>query len=202
MIARLTGHLHTLTLESVIIDVQGVGYKVDVPVGTQARLESDGDGRVSVLIHTAVREDAIQLFGFATEAEKTIFQRLIGVSGIGPRLGLACLSDLGPKEIVRAIHSSDVDTLKQVSGIGKKTAQRLILELKSSMDDLDFAQLAPAAQDGVGDGLAIHEDLRSALGNLGYDANSVDAAIAQLDEGLVDDANFDILLREALKVLR
>lgn len=198
MIARLKGQLHLLSLNSIIVDVNGVGYHVQVPTGTAGRIKAGDDGEVSIQIHTSVREDAITLFGFATAEEKRLFTKLTSVSGIGPKLGLAVLSDLSPSEFIRAVRNSDVKALKQVSGIGKKTAQRVILEMKSSVDEFEFAELAPASPDAA-DGIA--EDLRSALANLGYADAEVDSVIGVMVEDLDDDADLEPLLMDAIKML-
>jgi Holliday junction DNA helicase RuvA len=198
MIARLTGTLKPVGLDRVIIDVGGVGYDVRVPVGTPGRLDTDASNNVSILIYTAVREDAISLYGFASEQEKRLFTELTKISGIGPKLGLSILSDLTPSKVVRAIRNSDTKALKQVSGIGKKTAQRLILEMKSSIDEFEFAELAPPEQADGG----ISGDLRSALENMGFDAGDVDEVVDQVTREASDDAQLEPLLRDALKMLR
>lgn len=198
MIARLTGTLQPVSLDRVIIDVRGVGYDVRVPVGTPGRLDTDSHDEVSILIYTAVREDAISLYGFASEQEKRLFTELTKITGIGPKLGLSILSDLTPSKVVRAIRNSDIKALKQVSGIGKKTAQRLILEMKSSIDDFEFAELAPPDETAGG----VTEDLRSALENMGFDSGDV----AEVVDTVIDDASdgeaFESMLRDALKILK
>ncbi|MFP4598587.1 MAG: Holliday junction branch migration protein RuvA [Persicimonas sp.] len=198
MIARLIGKLQPLSLSSIIVDVHGVGYHVQVPLGTPGRIERNDDGEVSIHIHTAVREDAITLYGFATTEEKRLFSKLTSVSGIGPKLGLAVLSDLNPSEFIRAVRNSDIKALKQVSGIGKKTAQRVILEMKSSVDDFDFAEFVPA-EATTGGGIA--DDLRSALANLGYGDKEVDGVVGVMGDDLQDSDDLEPLLREALKML-
>jgi Holliday junction DNA helicase RuvA len=198
MIARLTGTLQPLSLSSIIVDVHGVGYHVQVPLGTPGRIQKSDDGQISIHIHTAVREDAITLYGFATSEEKRLFSKLTSVSGIGPKLGLAVLSGLNPSEFIRAIRNSDVKALKQVSGIGKKTAQRMILEMKSSVDDFDFAELAPAEATASG---GVADDLRSALANLGYADKEVDSVVGIMAGDLDESDDLEPLLREALKML-
>lgn len=198
MIARLKGQLHLLSLNSIIVDVNGVGYHVQVPVGTPGRIKPGDDGDVSIHIHTSVREDAITLYGFATAEEKRLFTKLTSVSGIGPKLGLAVLSDLNPSEFIRAVRNSDVKALKQVSGIGKKTAQRVILEMKSSVDEFEFAELAPAETAKAG-GAA--DDLRSALVNLGYADAEVDGVVSVMADDLDDGAELEPLIRDAIKML-
>jgi len=199
MIASLKGHLHILSLNALIVDVNGVGYHLHVPIGTAGRVQPEADGRVSFHIHTSVREDAISLYGFATYEEKRLFMRLTSVSGIGPKMGLAVLSGLSPSDFIRAVRNSDVKALTQISGVGKKTAQRIILELKSAVDDFDFAELAPPER-GVQSDMA--EDLRSALENLGYRENDVEQTLADMQGSIENAADLEALLREALKMLR
>ena len=198
MIARLIGTLQTLSLDEVIVDVGGVGYHVHVPVGTTGRLGASDGEEVRLLIHTSVRDDDISLFGFASTEEKRLFDELTGISGIGPKLALAVLSDLSPSQVVRAIRNSDTEMLKRVSGIGKKTAQRLILEMKSSIDDFEFAELAPPETTNGG----IAGDLRSALENMGFTGSDVEEVVAKLTEDVDDDAQLEPMVRDALQMLR
>jgi Holliday junction DNA helicase RuvA len=198
MIARLTGTLQPLSLSSIIVDVRGVGYHVQVPLGTPGRIQKSDDGEVKIQIHTAVRDDAITLYGFATTEEKRLFSKLTSVSGIGPKLGLAVLSDLNPSEFIRAVRNSDIKALKQVSGIGKKTAQRVILEMKGSVDDFDFAEFVPP-EPGASGGMA--DDLRSALANLGYADKEVDGVVGVMGDDLDESDDLEPLLRDALKML-
>lgn len=197
MIARLTGKLVDSSLEEVIVDVGGVGYQVFVPVGTPGRAKRDEAGHVTLSIYTAVREDAIQLYGFADEQEKRVYTKLISVSGIGPRIGLSVLSALSVAEVVAAVRDDDLKAFTQVSGVGKKTGQRLLLELKNAFDDLQDLAAAPNI---VPAGGGAFDDLRSALVNLGYKAPIVEDVISQLDpEG---DASLEHLIRRALQMLR
>lgn len=202
MIARLVGHLHPLTLDEVIVDVGGVGYHVHVPVGTAGRVRPLEDGRVMLLVHTSVREDAIQLFGFASEQEKAIYRRLIGVSGVGPKLGLAVLSDLSASEVVNAVRSNDFQPFTRVSGVGKKTAQRLVLELTNKFDDLPgFIEATPHVVRASQDSKAL-DDLRSALTNLEYKPAAIDQVLDELRPAASEADDFQTLLRQALKLLR
>jgi Holliday junction DNA helicase RuvA len=198
MIAHLTGELLGQGLDRLVVDVSGVGYEVSVPLGTQGRLKPREDGRVSLHIHTSVREDAIQLFGFATMEEKRTFDKLISVSGVGPKMALSVLSMLSPTELVKAIEGNDVKALTRISGVGLKTAQRMILELKGRTDGLTLDALSPAASPQA----AVLEDLRSALGNLGYKPETVDSVVEQLKAKITDTTKVDDLLREAFKLLR
>lgn len=198
MIAHLTGELLGQGLDRLVVDVSGVGYEVSVPLGTQGRLKPREDGRVSLHIHTSVREDAIQLFGFATMEEKRTFDKLISVSGVGPKMALSVLSMLSPTELVKAIEGNDVKALTKISGVGLKTAQRMILELKGRTDGLTLDALSPTASPQQ----AVLEDLRSALGNLGYKPETVDPVVEQLKAKITDVTKVDDLLREAFKLLR
>ncbi len=198
MIGHLTGRLHTTELNWVILDVRGVGYEIHVPTGTAGRLRPGDDGRVSMWIHTSVREDAIDLYGFATRDDRKLFRILTNVSRVGPRTGLAALSELTPGEIVRAVHSEDINTFKRISGVGKKTAQRLILELQNKVDDLALDAPGSAASPN---GDARHDDLRSALLNLGYQSSTIDDVVKDLASDADDDDSVEDLVRKALKAL-
>ena len=196
MIARLQGTLLDKHLPRLVIDVSGVGYEVSVPLSTFAAV-GDVGGRVVLRIHTHVREDAILLFGFATPLEQDLFERLITVSGIGPKLALAVLSGIESSELVRAIRAGDVARLTRTPGVGRKTAERLIVELKDRL---------PAAI-GEGDALAaadapasMRDDVLSALVNLGYQRHAVEKTV---DAVLTRDgsADFETVLRQILREL-
>jgi Holliday junction DNA helicase RuvA len=170
-----------------------VGYDVQVPLSTFYGL-GDAGARVQLRVHTHVREDTIALYGFASALEQDLFERLISISGIGPKLALAVLSGIEPGELVRAVGAQDVARLTRIPGVGKKTAERIGLELK---DKLPAAALA-AQQDAGDAGGEIRGDLLSALVNLGYQRpvaeKSVDAILKR-----VPDADFEALLREVLR---
>lgn len=193
MIARLSGKLVEKSPNRLVIDVGGVGYEVLVPLSTFYGL-GDAGTLVTLRVHTHVREDVIALYGFASELEQDLFERLIGVSGIGPKLALAVLSGIDPGELVRAIRSQDAARLTRIPGIGKKTAERIGLELK---DRLPETAVAPA--DAAGGGEA-RDDLLSALVNLGYNRQVAEKAI---DAGLKRSprAPFEDLLRDILRGL-
>ncbi|RAL23624.1 Holliday junction branch migration protein RuvA [Lujinxingia litoralis] len=198
MIAHLTGHLLTSELDHVILDVRGVGYQVFMPVGHAGKLRPNEAAEVSLWVHTSVREDAIQLYGFASADDRRLFAKLISVSGIGPKIGLAVLSELEPAEVVLAVELDRIDTFTKVSGIGKKTAQRLILELKNALGDFSFERGAtPAAAQH-----STIDDLRSALQNLGYPPAMVDDTVDHVAREATGDEPVDVLLRMALKLLR
>ena len=132
MIARLTGRVIEKQATRLVVDVHGVGYEVQVPLSTFYHLPDRG-GEVTLRIHTHVREDALLLFGFATSLEQQLFERLIAISGIGPKLALAVLSGIDPVDLVRAVQSGDVGRLTLIPGVGKKTAERMGLELKDRL---------------------------------------------------------------------
>lgn len=198
MIAHLRGKILSSTLDTIVLDVGGVGYLVHAPIGTAGRLKPDDEGRVSLHIHTAVREDAITLFGFHNTELKYLYTKLISISGVGPKLALAVLSDLSPSDVVQAVQGNDVAAFTRVSGIGKKTAQRLILELKTSLDDFALDTISPAQVRVAGP----YEDLRSALMNLGYNPAMVDATLVKIEKNPPASLEVESLLREALKMLR
>ena len=143
MIGRLSGKVLGQEAEGVVVvDVGGVGYEVQVPLGTVGRAPIDGDGRATFWVHTHAREDALILFGFASESDRLAFRTLIGVSSVGPKTALAVLSALPAAELARAIAKKDLGQLTRIPGIGKKTAERLVLELR---DKLELAALPAAA---------------------------------------------------------
>ena len=196
MIAHLSGMLVEKHLQRLIVDVGGVGYDVLVPLSTMYAIGDPG-AKVALRIHTHVREDALQLFGFATTLEQQLFEKLISVSGIGPKLGLSVLSGIEPEELVRAIRTGDVARLTRIPGVGKKTAERLVVELKDRLPQTDTVSPdAPAAVPGDD----VRDDLLSALVNLGYPRPSVEKTV---DKVLLaaDDRSFEPLLRATLKLL-
>lgn len=196
MIAHLSGTLLEKQLQRLIVDVGGVGYDVLVPLSTMYAIGDPGSG-VTLRIHTHVREDALQLFGFATRLEQQLFEKLISVSGIGPKLGLSVLSGIEPEELIRAIRSADVARLTRIPGVGKKTAERLVVELKDRLPQADVvAPDAPVAAPGDD----VREDLLSALVNLGYQRASVEKTVDKVLRAS-EDRSFEPLLRATLKLL-
>jgi len=193
VIARLHGTLIDKTPSRLTVDVGGVGYDVFVPLSTFYGL-GDAGSAVTLRVHTHVREDAIALFGFATPLEQDLFERLIGISGIGPKLALAVLSGIDPGELVRAIRSQDVARLTRIPGVGKKTAERIGLELKDRLPQT----MGSAGGDVIEDADDVKADLLSALLNLGYNRavadKAVDTAIKKNPDG-----DFESLLREVLR---
>jgi len=197
MIARLAGTLADKTPGRMIVDVQGVGYDVQVPLSTFYVAGEPGDG-VVLRIHTHVREDVIALYGFATELEQQLFERLISISGIGPKLALAVLSGIEPPDLVRAIRAQDVARLTAIPGVGKKTAERIGLELKDRMP-----QSVPAVAGTPKPGdveSQLRADLLSALLNLGYQRVPAERAIEK-EVAASPDARFEDALRAVLRSL-
>jgi Holliday junction DNA helicase RuvA len=199
MIALLTGRLAFKAPTHVAVDVHGVGYEVFIPLSTYYNLANIGDA-LTLSIHTHVREDAIQLFGFSTQQEKDAFVLLMSVSGIGPKSALGILSALPVPDLVSAIQSGDVEKLESVPGIGKKSAGRLVLELKEKV-----AKLHPAltSQDihlsKAGD--ATFDDALSALTNLGYRAVDAKEALKAVQRSRPGTLTLQELIRESLKNL-
>jgi Holliday junction DNA helicase RuvA len=204
LIGALTGRLAADEGGAVVIDVGGVGYEVTTPLGTLGRVASE-DGRITLQIHTHVREDAIELFGFATASERAAFRTLLGVSHVGPKLALAVLSSLSPGQLAAAVESNDVAALTRISGVGKKTAQRIALELKGKLSDVAgaapglMARVKPESRDAGGGsegGKAVV--LHDALVRMGWKPSEAERAVAglpDLDRPLAD------LVRDALAAL-
>jgi holliday junction DNA helicase RuvA len=194
MIARLSGRLVEKQATRLVVDVHGVGFDVQVPLSTFYRLPDPG-GEVTLRIHTHVREDALSLFGFGTELEQQLFERLIGISGIGPKLALSVLSGIEPLDLVRAVQNGDIGRLTLIPGVGKKTAERMGLELKDRLPQL--AEEMAAAGEGPG-GMSVRADVLSALVNLGYHRplaeKAVDAALKAPGEQA-----FERVLKDALQ---
>jgi holliday junction DNA helicase RuvA len=196
MIAHLRGRLFSKQPGQAIVEAGGVGYDVVISIPTFTALPAEG-AEVSLYIHTQVREDLLALYGFLDLNEKRLFERLITVTGVGPKLAVTILSGLSPERTVAAIRAQDHATLTHIPGVGKKLAERLVVELKDKLEDM--AAAAPAV---VSAGPAA-EDVLSALVNLGYQRpaaqKAIEAAVAK-DKALGQD--FDSLFRAALKVIR
>jgi holliday junction DNA helicase RuvA len=195
MIAVLRGHLLEKHPSRLIVDVHGVGYDVQVPVSTFYQAGETGNA-VTLRIHTHVREDQIALFGFATALEHDLFERLIAVNGIGPKLALSVLSGIESSDFVRAVEQGDVTRLTRIPGVGRKTAERMTLELRDRLPKVDAA--APAAVAATG---GPRGDVVSALVNLGYQAAAVDKALDAVVKDAPADTTFEDLLRRALRHL-
>ncbi len=197
MIARLTGTLSDKTPGRIIVDVQGVGYDLHVPLSTFYVIGEAG-AAVTLRVYTHVREDVIALYGFATGLEQDLFERLISISGIGPRLALAVLSGMEPPDLVRAIKAQDVARLTSIPGIGKKTAERIGLELKDRLPK--SVQAAADAAKPASAEEQLRADLLSALLNLGYQRQAAEKMI-ETELKAAPDAGFEQALRSALRAL-
>ena len=201
MIAFLRGKLLEKHPNQVIIDTAGVGYDVVIPISTFSALPDTG-AEVALRIHTHVREDALALFGFLTADEKGLFEKLISVSGIGPSLAVKVLSGLAAPAIVDAIRGGDVAQLVRIPGVGKKTAERMVLELKDKMEGLGGGGAQPAIASKAEPALsAIEQDVLSALLNLGCQRGAADAAVRKAKIAEPGGA-FEPLFRKALELVR
>jgi Holliday junction DNA helicase RuvA len=193
VIAHLRGRILDKQPSRLVVDVNGVGYVVAVPLSTFYGLGEPG-ADVALRVHTHVREDVLALYGFGTRLEQELFERLIAVSGIGPKVALAVLSGVEPPELIRAIGHGDTGRLTAIPGVGRKTAERIVLELKDRLPSSE------AAAQGGGGGAALRDDLLSALINLGYHRplaeRAVEAAIAA-----TSDRDFERTLKQALREL-
>jgi Holliday junction DNA helicase RuvA len=201
MIAHLRGVLLEKHPNQVILDVGGVGYELTIPVSTFSSLPNPGvEARLRV--HTHVREDALVLFGFNTREEKALFEKLISVSGIGPKLAVTILSGLAASELVNAIRNGDLQQLVRIPGIGKKTAERIVLELREKMDiAVGAAAVTPAGSKPKPGFTPDEEDVISALMNIGANRASAEAAVLKAKSESASES-FEVLFRVALKVLR
>jgi len=195
LIAQLRGRLLRKDTQEAVVDVGGVGYRVTIPLSTFYRLGADGE-EVSLLTYTHVREDALALYGFLTTREQGLFERLIAVSGVGPKLAVNILSGIEAPELVEALRTSDVGRLTRIPGVGKKTAERLVLELKDKMQGLTPPAEAPQAPSPG----SPKDDLLSALLHLGYSRAEAERAG---DRALREDGSgrFEDLLRRTLRLL-
>ena len=189
MIARLRGRLAEKEPSRVVIDIHGVGYEVFVPLTTFTAMPDAGT-EVSVDIYTHVREDTISLFGFSSRQERRVFERLIGVSGIGPRLAVTILSGGSVESLVGAIRRGDLARLTSIPGVGKKTAERIVLELKDKLQEFTVEAAKPA----------VEADVLSALENLGYPRAIAESAARRAITG-DEKAGFDVLFKRALQIL-
>ena len=195
MIGQLRGRLTDKRPNQVLVDVAGVGYLVQVPLSTYAAL-GELHTEVTLLIHTHVREDALSLYGFLSSREKHFFEMLLSASGVGPSLALKILSGMSVEELVPAIRGSDLARLTKIPGVGRKTAERIVVELKDKLDAVTIEVERPAASSPAG----IEADVVSALINLGYEARAAESAVAEArrENGA---GNFEKLLRGSLQSL-
>lgn len=189
MIGRLSGRLLAKHPPQIVVDVQGVGYELDVPMSTLYQLPASG-GEVTLFTHLIVREDAHQLYGFATESERAAFRQLLKISGVGARTALAVLSGMSVADLQQAVNAQDTGRLTKIPGIGKKTAERLMLELRHK---LELSGIALPASDAAESG----NDIANALLSLGYNDREAAWALKQLPSGVGVTEG----IRQALKLL-
>lgn len=196
MIGHLRGQLLSKKPNAVILDVQGVGYEVLIPLTSFYELPDEG-GEAALKIHTHVREDALILFGFHSQREKDFFLKLISISGIGPKLAISILSGAQVEELAQAIADGNLPRLTSIPGVGRKTAERIVLELKSHIAPFLVAEQAAPGREAAGPG-ALEEDVLSALVNLGYPRVSAEKALAAILRSPECERTFEDVLRGAL----
>ncbi|MGH9602756.1 MAG: Holliday junction branch migration protein RuvA [Terriglobales bacterium] len=194
MIAHLRGRLLAKHPNQAVVEAGGVGYDLTISVPTFSELPALGS-EVALFVHTHVREDALALYGFLRPAEKKLFERLIGVSGIGPKLAITILSGMAAEDMVAALRTGDAARLTRIPGIGKKTAERMVLELRDKLEGLVAAPQAP-----LGSATPVEEDVLSALMNLGYSRPASERGLAAASKNGKSDS-FEVLFREALAAL-
>ncbi len=195
MIAQLTGLIAHRSEETIILDVNGVGYEIFLSHHSLEKLSGKSE-KITLIIYTAVREDNISLYGFLNHAEKKLFLKLLSVSGIGPKLSMTILAGIAPQDLIDAIYREDLVRLTAISGIGKKTAERMILELKDKL--LDLVDVPRSEERKLKKSL-ISEDLISALINLGYNRSEIERKLERIE--LKDPHNFQQSLKESLQIL-
>ncbi len=188
MIAHLRGKLFSKHPNQAVVEAAGVGYEVNITIPTFSGLPSPGS-EVALFIHTHVREDALSLFGFLRAEEKQLFERLLSVSGIGPKLAITILSGMAADAMIAAIKGNNVAALTRIPGIGKKTAERMVLELRDKLDSFGATETVTAAS-------PVEDDVISALVNLGYQRAVVEKTVARLEK--TAEESFDSLFRRAL----
>ena len=196
MIAHLRGIILEKQPNATVVDVGGVGYALTIPISTFGSLPNVGD-EATFHVHTHVREDALALFGFLTKTEREIFEKLISVNGVGPRLAVTVLSGLPTADLLTAIRSGDVTTLTKIPGVGRKTGERIILELREKLGAME-----DAAEGGVVSAMSgLERDVISAMVNLGCSSDAAGAAVKKAQQDGVD-AEFEPLFRKALSLVR
>lgn len=201
MIARICGVLLYKSPTHVIVDTQGIGYRVFVPLTTFYELPDAGEA-VTLSVHTHVKQDAINLFGFYTQEERDIFQLMISVSGIGPKLAMNILSGISAGELIRAVSQGNLSRLVSIPGVGKKMAERLVLELKDKFLKLSAPEEAGKTRTGITQAELMQEDALSALVNLGYKRDTARGALDRvMSDATETTVTLDILLKKALRIL-
>ena len=200
MIALINGKIAYKGISSIVVDVSGVGYRIFIPLTTYYELPEAGKP-VTLHVHTHVKQDAINLFGFYTIPERDLFQLMISVSGIGPKIAMNILSGIAANDLLQAISRGDLGKLISIPGVGRKMAERLILELKEKVIKKMMMEQIPAADDQHKAGEMIKEDVLSALVNLGYKNNTAKDAVDKVMQVSKEDMTLDQLLKKTLKIL-
>ncbi|MBI3894785.1 MAG: Holliday junction branch migration protein RuvA [Acidobacteria bacterium] len=199
MIAHLRGRLIAKNPNRVVIETGGVGYEVFIPVSTFYDLAAPG-AEVDLHIYTHVREDSLTLYGFRTEKEKNLFEKLLSVSGVGPKLAVTVLSGLEMEELVPAIRRGDVNKLVHIPGVGRKTAERLIVELREKLDKMAIEEAAVETKVPATRPASVEDDVLSALVNLGYTSYVAEMAVREARQEAVN-GDFEQLLKASLRLL-
>lgn len=199
MIAHIRGQILSKSPNAVVVDCNGVGYELAISVATFTELRDIG-AEARLHVHTHVREDALALYGFAELAEKRLFEKLLTISGIGPKLAITVLSGISAERLVGSIRAGDHASLTRIPGIGKKTAERMVLELKDKLDDMaGFMPEAAGAKPTLG---AVAEDVLSALVNLGYPRPAAQKAVETAAKDTSVAGDFEKLFRAAMNAVR
>lgn len=210
MIGRLTGRVLECTPARLLLDVGGVGYELQIPLSTYYEIAAGASGRpVSLHVHTHVREDALQLYGFAGPSERAAFETLIAISGVGPRMAIAVLSGIGIEDLRAAVRSQDRDRLQKIPGVGRKTAERILLELRDRLERMlaptygraGAPAVAPGVPGGVPQAATPRDDAISALVNLGYSSDKAERAVDAAHKALGSEAQLEAVLKSALSGL-
>jgi len=200
MIASIYGTLTYKSPSRITVEVSGVGYRIFIPLSTFYELSEEGTS-VRLNIYTAVREDAIHLFGFCTSEEKQLFEMLLTVNGIGPKLALSLLSGITPRDFIGAVFTEDRTTLTRIPGVGKKMAERIILELRDKLVRLDAGMTGQGIKDKASPVDALREDALSALVNLGYKKSTAKTILDRVFEDSPDVISLEQALKKALQLM-
>jgi Holliday junction DNA helicase RuvA len=200
MIALICGKIAYRGISSIVVDVSGVGYRVFIPISTFYELPEAGE-TVTLHVHTSVKQDAINLFGFYTVQERDLFQLMISVSGIGPKIAMNIISGIAVRDLLQAISRGDLGKLVGIPGVGKKMAERLVLELREKVIKKMSAEQIPVTDDRQQAGERIKEDVLSALINLGYKNSVAKDAVDKVIQASKEDLTLDELLKKTLKIL-
>jgi Holliday junction DNA helicase RuvA len=201
MIARIVGTLIYKSFDHVIIDAYGIGYRIVVPLTTFYELPEAGQS-VTLNIHTHVKQDAISLFGFYSSEEKEIFQLMIAITGIGPRLAMNILSGISADELIRAVSQGNLSRLVSIPGVGKKMGERMILELKDKVMPISSEEMiSKEVSEGMRQHELVKEDALSALVNLGYKKGLAKEILEKVVNGTTEPITIDVVLKESLRIL-